>query len=163
MFNIPLLYIEYLKRNKHGLRGSKDIARLCLTLYLPWTGPPQMVKIKVKKNVILINKKWRTSLQYVRVRREPDIRSDYYLLNRKIKLKLILRNSKIKSERHVFDAHKLTDKNTCIRKDFSLELKNRFAALRNIRNIGNTIEKHRNSFRNTHTDTCKKVPGFKNN
>lgn len=59
---------------------------------------------------------------------------------------------------YVFDINKLRDKK--IRRDFCLELKNKYAALGN---IGYTIEEHWNIFRDTYTDTSKTVLGFKNN
>lgn len=87
---------------------------------MTWTFPNGRVKYQIDN--ILINRKWRTSLQDVRVRRGPDVNSDHYLVIEKIKLNLS--NSTAKSKIKVSDVKKLIDIN--IRKNFCLKLRNRF-------------------------------------
>ena len=53
---------------------------------LTWTSPNGKVKNQIDH--IMINRKWRTSLHDVKVRRGPDVNSDHYLVIGKIRLKL---------------------------------------------------------------------------
>lgn len=62
----------------------------------------------------------------VNVYRHADVSSDHYMLFAKIKLKLTAANSN-KQCKKVFDNNRL--KLHEVRRNFSLELKNRFAAL----------------------------------
>ena len=75
---------------------------------------------------ILINGKWRRSLQDVRVCRGADVNSDHYLVTATIKLKLRKVAKQNQSRKHL-DVAKLKCPN--IIKEFALRLKNRFAAL----------------------------------
>ena len=70
---------------------------------------------------ILINGKWRRSLQDVRVYRGADINSDHYLVTATIKLKLRKVIKQSQSRKHL-DVAKLKCPKTI--KEFALELRN---------------------------------------
>ncbi len=53
---------------------------------LPWVSPDKRTVYQIDH--ILINNKWRTSMQDVRVYRGADAYSDHYLVKTSIKLKL---------------------------------------------------------------------------
>jgi len=91
---------------------------------LTWTSPDGRTSSQIDH--IIINKKWRTSLQDVKARRGADIGSDHTLLVGVITLKL--RKTRGRQERgQKLDSRKLQDTRIC--KTFQLELKNRFKAL----------------------------------
>ena len=60
---------------------------------------------------ILISKRWRTSLQYVRVKRGATIASDHHLLVASLKIKLAARKP-FENTRRNFDVMKLRDPDT---------------------------------------------------
>ena len=75
---------------------------------------------------ILINGKWRRSLQDVQVYRGADVNSDHYLVTATIKLKLRKVIKQSQSRKHL-DVAKLKCPKTI--EEFALELRNRFVAL----------------------------------
>lgn len=92
---------------------------------LTWTSPDGHTKSQIDH--IMINSKWRHSLQDVRAMRHADIGSDHNLVTAKIWLKL--RKAKIgtyNSKR--FDVTKLKD--PVVREKFNITLRNRYSALR---------------------------------
>ena len=91
---------------------------------LTWTSPDGKTQSQIDH--IIINSKWRHSLQDTRVMRGADIGSDHNLLVGKLTLKL--RRAKIgdtKSQR--FDVAKL--KNPAVKEDFSIALRNQYSVL----------------------------------
>lgn len=70
---------------------------------------------------IVVNGKWKRSLQDVRVRRGADVGSNHLLITAYFKLKLM--KTVYKSSRKRFDTDKLNDIKT--KKDFRSELRNR--------------------------------------
>ncbi len=122
---------------------------------LTWKSPDGITTNQIDH--IIINGKWRRSLQDVRVYRGADVNSDHYLVAATIKLKL----KKVSSQgqrRKQLDITKLRCPDT--NAAFVLELKNRFGALsdevedQNVSNKWDTIK-------NTYCETAKKVLGYK--
>ena len=120
---------------------------------LTWTSPNGRVKNQIDH--IMINRKWRTSLHDVKVRRGPDVNSDHYLVIGKIRLKL--RRARMKSDRKVFDIRKLKNEDT--KRSFCVELNNRFQALGD---LGESIEEQWANIRDAYTDTSQAVLGYRN-
>ena len=93
---------------------------------LTWTSPDGRTQSQIDH--IIINGKWRHSLLDVRVKRQADVGSDHNLVVAKLKLKL--RKVRLGVEKKPrFDVDKL--KNPDTKKQFVLELKNRFQVLQN--------------------------------
>lgn len=126
-----LIHVGFSANNNLTVGGTLFQRKKIQTL--PWTSPNGRVKQHIDH--ILINKKWRASLQEVGAWRGPDIK---LVLPCQGKIKLKLRYSKIKSERHDFGVNKLTYRN--IRRNFCLELKNRLAAIGNIETPWRALE-----------------------
>ena len=99
---------------------------------------------------VIINQKWRRSLQDVKANREADIGSDHVLVVATVSLKL--RKTKRGEERQQrFDTAKLNNSNT--EKASKLELKNRFHALQEEQEI------NIDSFNQVLTETSKSLLG----
>ncbi|KAL3842166.1 hypothetical protein ACJMK2_020209 [Sinanodonta woodiana] len=91
---------------------------------LTWTSPDGRTQSQIDH--IIINGRWKHSLQDVRVMRNADIGSDHFLLVAKVTLKLRkVRIGVSRSKR--FDVDKL--KNSKVKEEFSVALWNRFSAL----------------------------------
>ncbi len=88
-----------------------------------WTSPSGKTKNQIDH--IMINRKWRNSLQDVRSYRGADVSSDHFLVIAKLKLKL-RRKQTIGVEKQ-FNVDKLKDED-CSSK-FTVELQNRYAIL----------------------------------
>jgi len=101
---------------------------------------------------ILINRKWRSSLQDVKPYRGADVASDHNLLVAVVSLKL--RRARRGQQRgHQFDSSKLRD--DWIRQAFRQELKNRFQIL------GEEQEMNIKSINQAFKEAGEKVLGFK--
>ncbi|XP_063416092.1 uncharacterized protein LOC134697738 [Mytilus trossulus] len=87
-----------------------------------WVSPNGKVKNQIGH--ILINKKWRSSLLDVKVKRGADVYSDHHLVIGKIRLKF--RKNKCKTPSKIIDFGKLKPE---IQQNFNIELKNRFEVL----------------------------------
>ena len=115
-----------------------------------WTSPDG--KTKEQLDHILINRKWRGSLQDVRVYRGADIFSDHGLLIGKIKLKL--RKTRRGQERgRIIDSGALKDEGTKIK--YRLELQNRFKKLEGKEDLN--IE----DINQVYIETGERILGFK--
>ncbi|KAL9979771.1 hypothetical protein ACROYT_G017482 [Oculina patagonica] len=91
---------------------------------ISWNSPNRRDKSQIDH--LLINGKWRRSLQDVRVRRGADVGSDHHLVTAMVHLKL-LRSRKTTCHQRRFDVSKL--KNYDTRNQFCIELRNRFETL----------------------------------
>lgn len=92
---------------------------------LTWASPDGHTKSQIDH--IMINSKWRHSLQSVRAMRHADIGSDHNLVTAKIRLKLRKANIGTSNSKR-FDVTKLKD--PVVREEFNITLRNRFSALR---------------------------------
>ena len=122
---------------------------------LTWKSPDGRTTNQIDH--IMINRKWRRSLQDVRVVRGADVNSDHFLLRAIVKLKL-RKAPKETNNRKKLDIPRL-DAPT-VRKAFNLELKNRFSVLENETTDADAIEKHWNNIRTVYNETAEKVIGF---
>ena len=90
-----------------------------------WTSPDGRTRNQIDH--ILINKKWKSSLQNVRTKRGADIGSDHNLVVANVKLKL-RKTKKGAIRKPKFDLERLR-KEPQVAKNFQIEIRNRFAAL----------------------------------
>ncbi|XP_062609792.1 craniofacial development protein 2-like [Saccostrea cucullata] len=117
---------------------------------MTWTSPDGRTKSQIDH--IVINSKWRHSLQDVRAVRHADIGSDHNLVIAKICLKL--RKAKIGSSKSKrFDVSKLNDPG--VREEFNITLRNRYSKLQDETAI--TIDQ----FHQAINDTAAEVIGYK--
>ena len=115
-----------------------------------WTSPNGVTKSQIDH--ILINGRWRSSLQDVRACRGADVGSDHTLLVAVVSLKLRRARRGQKREQQ-FDISKLRDDQ--IRQAFRRELRNRFQIL------GEEQEMNIDSFNQAFKTAGEKVLGFK--
>lgn len=101
-----------------------------------WTSPDGKTTNQIDH--IAINGIFKRSLQDVRVKRGADVASDHFLVLAVIKLKLAKNMRRKESERIKYNIQKLKDKK--FKKDFTMELKNRFEALANVDENGEQEE-----------------------
>ena len=101
---------------------------------------------------MMICKKWRRSVEDTRVYRGADAASDHYQLVMKIKLKLHRNPNRAKTSAR-FDTQKL--ENEMFKSRFSVELRNRFAALEVEENINEDCIQ----MEKVYTETAEKVLG----
>ncbi|XP_061176934.1 craniofacial development protein 2-like [Saccostrea echinata] len=119
--------VDFCQENKLVIGGTifqhKNIHKLT------WTSPDGHTRNQIDH--VLINKRWRGTLQDVRALRGADVGSDHTLVL--VKLKLKLRKIKKGEQRSPqVDVSKLKD--PTLMKSFQLEVKNRFTILRNKKN-----------------------------
>ncbi|XP_030638825.1 uncharacterized protein LOC115819438 [Chanos chanos] len=126
---------------------------------LAWRSPDGLTTNQIDH--ILINGKWRRSLQDVRACRGADVNSDHYLVTANIKLKL----QKAKQQgqrRRQLDIGKLKCQN--ISKQFVLELRNCFGALDTLADSTDEdpdIHTKWETIKNTYGETATKVLGYR--
>lgn len=125
---------------------------------LTWTSPDGVTTNQIDH--IMINGKWRRSLEDVRVYRGADANSDHFLVSASIKLKL--RKAAVKSQQKKrFDIPKL--KTPQIKTAFVLELKNRFRVLAEeevVEEEEEVSQKWKN-IKNVYNNTAERVLGFR--
>ena len=123
---------------------------------LTWISPGGRYKNQIDH--IVINGKWRRSLQDVRVRRGADVGSDHHLVSSNIKLKLMKITPKCYIK--IFDTGKLND--IKMEQDFKLELKNRFQILQNSDiNEEGQINEHWQKVKDTFSKASERAIGFR--
>ena len=100
----------------------------------------------------------RRSLLDVKVYWGADVNSDHYMLLAQLKLKLMAVDTN-KQHRRVYDINRL--KSQEVRRNFSIELKNRFAALAALEDETDQdpVECSRNRFKESYADSAKKTVG----
>ena len=81
--------------------------------------------------LILIDRRWHSSIIHVRSFRGAECDTDHYLVVAKVRERLaVIKQAAQKSERGRFNLRKLNDLE--VRKQYQLEITNRFAALKNV-------------------------------
>lgn len=117
---------------------------------ITWISPDDQTQEQIDH--ILINMKWRTSLQDVRVFRGADIASDHLLSIASIKIKLRkTRNGQTRGKQ--IDSLRLRDK--VIKDKYNIELQNRFKAIEEGQII--SLEEYNKIY----TESGEKILGFK--
>ena len=122
---------------------------------ITWNSPDGKTSNQIDH--IAVNGKWRRSLQDVRAYRGADVNSDHHLLVATIKLKLRKERS-YKAPRRQLDVSKLKCPKTS--RQFTLELRNRFAALADAEEDCNVETKWRD-IKNTYVETATDILGYK--
>lgn len=106
---------------------------------------------------IAVNGKWRRSLQDVRVYRRADVNSDHHLLVASIKLKLRNKTSNEPLRRHLDVSNLKCPK---INRQFTIELRNRFAVLADDDDDSN-VETEWRDIKNIYVETATDIIGYK--
>jgi len=106
---------------------------------------------------ICVSKKFRRSLQDVRVRRGADVASDHHLLVAKLKLKLKKNWAAPTTSRQKYNVGLLKDPDTC--RDFSLSLQNKYEVLQELLEDELEMESKWQQVKNVVTETCREVVG----
>ncbi|XP_035677191.1 uncharacterized protein LOC118416215 [Branchiostoma floridae] len=109
---------------------------------------------------VMVNKKWQRSVLDVRAYRGADVGSDHHLVVTKVRLKLRA-SPPTKQRCKVFDTSKLRKPE--IRREFALELRNRFKALENLvdEEEPNVVETSWDTITKVYSETAKKVLGHR--
>ena len=115
-----------------------------------WRSPDQRTVSQIDH--VIINQKWRRSLQDVKGNREADIGSDHVLVVASVSLRKPKRGEERQQR---FYTAKLKNSNT--EKSFKLELKNRFHVLQDEQ------EMNIDSFNQVLTETSKSLLGYRKN
>ena len=101
-----------------------------------------------------IAKRFRRTLQHVRVRRGTDVASDHHLLVAQLKLKLRRNWTERTNQRLGYNTSLLNDTNK--QTEFSITLSNKFQALQKLI-VGKTIDVRRQRVKGAVTSTCHEV------
>ena len=120
-----------------------------------WVSPDHVTENQIDH--VCINKKFRRSLQDVRVKRGADVASDHHLLTAQLKLKLKKNWMESASKRQRYDVRRMRD--TEIRDTFRLTLSNKFQVLQELMEEEDTIERQWKNTRDMLTVTCEEVLG----
>ena len=120
-----------------------------------WTSPDGRTENQIDH--ITIGRKWRRSLQDVRVKRGADAASDHHLVIAILKTKLKAYNDQAGRPSHKFNVHILKERNKA--EEFQIELRNKFSVLSHL--TEETIEEQWQSMRETWKTTCQAVLGKK--
>ena len=111
-------------------------------LKLTWISPNGRTSNQIDQ--LMIKRKKRGSMQDVKVHRGADVASDHPLVVTKIKLKLRKAIKPSSNERNrLFDVGKLN--NARVKKEFVLELTNRFHVLERLKRMGKKVWRRRTS------------------
>ena len=123
-----------------------------------WISPDAVIENQIDH--ICMAKKFRRSLQDVRVRRGADVASDHHLLAARLKLKL-KKNwmETTTTKRQKYNVSLLKDKKT--REEFRVSLTNKYLMLQELPAEEVTIENQWQRVKDTLTSTCQEVVGSK--
>jgi hypothetical protein len=157
--------VSFCSNNNYVIGGTifphKDIHKLT------WTSPDGRTVNQIDH--VIVNYKWRRSLQDVRVYRGADANSDHYLLIAEVKTKLRKALRPLKRKR--LDISRLRD--PTIKEEFSLELRNRFSALADLTQDGDQeeaandgddpagVQEKWDNIKKVYLETAEKVVGYK--
>ena len=123
-----------------------------------WVSPDHVTENQIDH--FCITKKFRRSLQDVRVRRGADAASDHHLLTARLKLKL-KRTDRQAAGRAKYNVNLLKDSTT--QATFTFNLKNRFQVLQELINEDTDANDLWKGTKDAITETCQEVLGPKNN
>lgn len=120
-----------------------------------WTSPDGKTENQIDH--FTIDRKWRRSMQDVRVRRGADAASDHQLLVATLKTKLRSFCDSAGKPHHKFNIQFLKDKKKA--EEFNCEVRNRFEALTEL--AEETVETHWTEVQKTWKEACTKILGRK--
>ena len=121
-----------------------------------WISPDHTTENQIDH--IYINKKFRRTLQDVRVKRGADAASDHHLVLATLKLKLKANRTQEANRRQKYNVNLL--KNMEMREDFKLELSNKFHALQDLcEDETESHDQYQIIIKDSITATCEKVVG----
>ena len=118
-----------------------------------WVSPDNVTENQIDH--ICIAKRFRRSMQDVRVRRGADVASDHHLLIARIKLKLKKNPVEATTKRHKFNNVLLKDQET--REKFKLSLTNKYQVLQDLLEEEADIENQWQKVKGIFTSTCQEV------
>ena len=120
-----------------------------------WRSPDARTENQIDH--ITINRRWKSALQDVRVRRGADVGSDHHLVVAQFKLKLAATKKK-KNLRRRYDIRNLKFEDK--RREFQLTLKNRFELLDpSLGEDGRGVNEDWYNIRDAYIETCEEVLG----
>ena len=108
---------------------------------------------------ICIGKRFRRSLQDVRVKRGADVASDHHLLVARLKLKLKKNWLETATKRRKYNVGLLKDPQT--REEYKLNLANKFQVLQELHDEESDLNSQWQNTKKTLTSTCQEVVGLK--
>ena len=125
-----------------------------------WVSPDQKTKNQIDH--IAVSRLWRKSVNDIRNKRGADVGTDHHLLIGQFQIKLMSFGKRKYLSRKIYDLNAFKDENR--KKEFSIELKNRFELLQK-ENEGNNLEIEDiwNNTKTMFTETSEKILGYKNN
>ena len=122
-----------------------------------WSSPDHVTENQIDH--FCINKKFRRSMEDVRVKRGADVASDHHLLVARLKLKLKRNIRATSTIRWKYNTGFLKD--TQIKEEFGITLSNKFQALEALTEEADTLESKWMTIKETVTATCQEVLGPK--
>lgn len=122
-----------------------------------WVSPDHTTENRIDH--ICINKKFRRSLQDVRVKRGADVASDHHLLAAKLKLKLKKNKTERTNNRQKYNVglFKVQEK----QEQYKLTLSNKFQLLQNLLEDDSSIDSHWQHIKESLTSSCQEVVGYR--
>ena len=122
-----------------------------------WVSPDHTTENQIDH--ICISKKFRRTLQDVRVKRGADVASDHHLVTAKLKLKLKKNKTETTTNRQKYNVSLL--KGTEKQEEFRLKLSNKYEVLQDLLEGEKSIESQWQQIKDTLTSTCKEVLGYR--
>ena len=145
-------FIEFCGNNELVIGGTLFPHKEC---HKPtWTSPNGRIKNQIDH--IAISKKWRSSLLDTRNRRGADCGSDHHLVTADIRLKIASNQKQLEKRQKRYNTDKLKNKET--KREFNLELKNRFERLTL---EDEEVEQKWNKIKEMMEETSKEILGYK--
>ena len=123
-----------------------------------WVSPDNIMENQIDH--LAISKTFRRSLLDVRNKTGTDIGSDHHLMIANFRFKILATRKKSETRRKKYNVQKLQMPN--VRKEFKLELKNRFSVLSTQKEDAD-IETSWKAIKNVYIETSEKILGFREN
>ena len=122
-----------------------------------WVSPDHKTENQIDH--ICISKKFRRSLQDVRVKRGADVASDHHLLTARLKLKLKKNKTETTANRQKYNVSLLRDAEK--QGEFRLKLSNKFEVLQDLLEDENSIDSQWQHIKDALISTCQEVVGYR--
>ena len=122
-----------------------------------WVSPDHTTENQIDH--ICISKKFRRSLQDVRVKRGADVASDHHLLTARLKLKLKKNKTETTANRQKYNVSLLRDAEK--QGEFRLKLSNKFEVLQDLLEDENSIDSQWQHIKDALISTCQEVVGYR--